>query len=97
MMDQIKQGLYKFPSPAWDSVSEPAIDLVMWLMQVDVSKRATVEQALEHPWMQMDDTKETVVEPTPKPVENDRKRRAPPTYTAQKTELLRETRRRRRK
>ncbi|KAJ3031899.1 UNVERIFIED_CONTAM: hypothetical protein HDU68_010858 [Siphonaria sp. JEL0065] len=54
MMDQIKQGLYNFPSPWWDEVSPEAIDLIKKLIIVDPQARLTAAQALQHPWMTME-------------------------------------------
>jgi len=54
MPDQIKGGKYCFPSPAWDSISDEAIDLVVWLLTVDPEQRASVDDALAHDWMNME-------------------------------------------
>ncbi|RUS23159.1 kinase-like domain-containing protein [Endogone sp. FLAS-F59071] len=53
MQNQIRQGRFDFPSPYWDDISEEARDLVTKLLTVDPSKRATVDEALDHPWMHM--------------------------------------------
>src|SRR3989338_1252806 len=42
---------YGFPSPWWDCVSSCAKDLIVRLLQMDPSRRLTVEQALAHPWI----------------------------------------------
>ncbi|RKP06701.1 kinase-like domain-containing protein [Thamnocephalis sphaerospora] len=55
LKDQIRQGMYKFPPEHWKEVSDDAIDLVEWLLTVNPDGRATVEQALSHPWMQQAD------------------------------------------
>lgn len=47
----IKKGEYDFPSPYWDSVSEPAKDLVRKLLVVDPSKRYDADKILAHPWI----------------------------------------------
>jgi calcium/calmodulin-dependent protein kinase I len=47
----IKKGDYSFPSPYWDKVSKPAIDLIQNLLQVDPAKRLTIEEAMLHPWI----------------------------------------------
>ncbi|KAI8818198.1 kinase-like domain-containing protein [Fimicolochytrium jonesii] len=51
MADQIRQGKYEFRSPWWDKISRDAIDLIKGLLTVDPSKRLTVHQALDHPWI----------------------------------------------
>ncbi|KAI9324423.1 kinase-like domain-containing protein [Zopfochytrium polystomum] len=53
MSEQIKGGLYNFPSPYWDEVSAEAIDLVKKLMTVDPDTRLTAEEAINHPWFQV--------------------------------------------
>ncbi|KAL1918089.1 uncharacterized protein VTP21DRAFT_3355 [Calcarisporiella thermophila] len=50
---QILKGMYDMPSPYWDNISKEAKDLVRKLLTVSPSKRITVEEALEHPWMKM--------------------------------------------
>ena len=44
-------GHYVFPSPYWDTISKEAMDFVSTLLVRDPSKRATAQQALEHPWI----------------------------------------------
>ncbi|RMJ28248.1 serine threonine-protein kinase Chk2 [Aspergillus sp. HF37] len=51
MAQQIKMGRFDYPSPYWDSVGDPALDLIDRMLTVDVGKRITVDQCLEHPWM----------------------------------------------
>lgn len=43
-------GRFDYPSPYWDSVGDPALDLIDRMLTVDVDKRITIEQCLEHPW-----------------------------------------------
>ncbi|GJJ78033.1 serine/threonine-protein kinase CHEK2 [Entomortierella parvispora] len=52
---QVLQSMYTFPSPYWDSVSDEAVDLVQGLLAQDVTARLTVDEALEHVWMTMED------------------------------------------
>ncbi|ORX91130.1 Pkinase-domain-containing protein [Basidiobolus meristosporus CBS 931.73] len=54
MQSQIKEGIYGFPSPYWDNISPEAISLIKQLLQVNPEKRLTVDEALEHPWMNME-------------------------------------------
>jgi serine/threonine-protein kinase Chk2 len=51
LAQQIKMGRFDYPSPYWDSVGDPALDLIDRMLTVDVDKRITVDQCLEHPWM----------------------------------------------
>jgi calcium/calmodulin-dependent protein kinase I len=47
----IKKADYSFPSPYWDKVSKPAIDLIQKLLQLDPAKRLTIDEAMKHPWI----------------------------------------------
>ncbi|KAJ2378761.1 serine/threonine protein kinase [Coemansia sp. RSA 2607] len=51
MRDQIIHGIYGFPSPYWDGISDDARDLVFQMLQVDPRNRITVDAALAHPWL----------------------------------------------
>ncbi|KAJ5922686.1 hypothetical protein N7516_010389, partial [Penicillium verrucosum] len=51
LAQQIKMGRFDYPSPYWDSVGDPALDLIDRMLTVDVDKRITVDECLEHPWM----------------------------------------------
>ncbi|CAO3652762.1 unnamed protein product [Mucor hiemalis] len=51
MKAQIKMGRFEFSSPYWDGVSSEAKDLVTKLLTVDPEERATIDEAMEHPWM----------------------------------------------
>lgn len=50
LSQQIKMGRFDYPSPYWDSVGDPALDLIDRMLTVDVDKRYTIDQCLEHPW-----------------------------------------------
>lgn len=52
MYRRIIVGDYHFHPDYWCDVSDEAKDLVRGLLTVDPAKRLTVEQALEHPWVQ---------------------------------------------
>ena len=43
-------GRFDYPSPYWDSVGDPALDLIDRMLTVDVDKRITIDECLEHPW-----------------------------------------------
>lgn len=51
LAQQIKLGKFDYPSPYWDSVPDLALDLIDRMLTVDVKKRITVDECLEHPWM----------------------------------------------
>jgi len=51
LFEQIKKGQYRFDSPYWDEVSEPAKDVVRKLLQIDPVKRISATQLLEEPWV----------------------------------------------
>ncbi|KAF2740516.1 lanosterol 14-alpha-demethylase [Polyplosphaeria fusca] len=50
LSQQIKMGRFDYPSPYWDSVGDPALDLIDRMLTVDVDQRITIDQCLEHPW-----------------------------------------------
>jgi len=47
----VKEGTVKFPSPAWDKVSAPAIAFVKRLLDKDPDRRPSAAQALRDPWI----------------------------------------------
>ncbi|KAJ1911066.1 serine/threonine protein kinase, partial [Mycoemilia scoparia] len=51
LKQQIINGIYSFPSPNWDSISDGAKDLVESMLVVDPKLRITVDEALKHPWL----------------------------------------------
>ncbi|KAF4989360.1 hypothetical protein FGRMN_9159 [Fusarium graminum] len=51
LSQQIKTGRFDYPSPYWDSVGDPALDLIDSMLIVDPEKRFTIDQCLEHPWL----------------------------------------------
>lgn len=51
MAQQIKMGRFDYPSPYWDSVGDPALDLIDRMLTVNADQRITVEGCLEHPWL----------------------------------------------
>ena len=44
-------GQFNYPSPYWDSVGDPALDLIDRMLTVDFDKRITIDECLEHPWI----------------------------------------------
>ncbi|KAK3341595.1 kinase-like domain-containing protein [Lasiosphaeria hispida] len=54
LSQQIRKGRFDYPSPYWDSVGDPALDLIDSMLVVDPERRFTVDQCLAHPWMTAD-------------------------------------------
>ncbi|XP_038055671.1 serine/threonine-protein kinase DCLK1-like [Patiria miniata] len=55
LFDHIIAGDFQFISPYWDSISEVAKDLISCMLEVDVEKRFSAAQVMEHPWVASDD------------------------------------------
>ncbi|KAI1123352.1 kinase-like domain-containing protein [Nemania abortiva] len=51
LSQQIKSGRFDYPSPYWDSVGDPALDLIDHMLVVDPERRFDVDQCLQHPWL----------------------------------------------
>jgi len=51
LVQQISMGHFDYPSPYWDPVGDPALDLIDRMLTVDPEERITVDGCLEHPWM----------------------------------------------
>ena len=51
LAQQIKMGRFDYPSPYWDSVGDPALDLIDRMLTLDVETRITIDGCLEHPWI----------------------------------------------
>eukprot|EP00186_Timspurckia_oligopyrenoides_P003150 CAMPEP_0182444006 /NCGR_PEP_ID=MMETSP1172-20130603/2592_1 /TAXON_ID=708627 /ORGANISM="Timspurckia oligopyrenoides, Strain CCMP3278" /LENGTH=925 /DNA_ID=CAMNT_0024639453 /DNA_START=260 /DNA_END=3037 /DNA_ORIENTATION=- len=52
-MQQILSGMLSFPEMSWQGVSREAIDLVRQTLVYNPEERPTVDQLLEHEWLQM--------------------------------------------
>ena len=50
LSQQIQMGKFDYPSPYWDSVGDPALDLIDRMLTVDVEQRIGIDKCLEHPW-----------------------------------------------
>jgi serine/threonine-protein kinase Chk2 len=50
LAQQILGGRFDYPSPYWDSVGDPALDLIDRMLTVDPDKRISIDGCLEHPW-----------------------------------------------
>ena len=51
LSQQIKLARFDYPSPYWDSVGDPALDLIDKMLTVDPEQRATIDECLQHPWI----------------------------------------------
>lgn len=51
LAQQIKMGRFDYPSPYWDPIGDPALDLIDRMLTVDVEKRITIDECLQHPWL----------------------------------------------
>lgn len=51
LSQQIKMGRFDYPSPYWDPVGDSALDLIDRMLTVDVEKRISIDECLEHPWI----------------------------------------------
>lgn len=43
-------GRFDYPSPYFDHVGDPALDLTDGMLVVDPEKRFTIKQCIDHPW-----------------------------------------------
>lgn len=57
--DQIKKGRFRFNHPSWRSVSQRAKDLISEMLVVDAKRRPTIDEVLQHSWLQDNDMKRT--------------------------------------
>ena len=44
-------GRFDYPSPYWDNVGDPALDLIDRMLTVNTDQRITIEECLDHPWV----------------------------------------------
>jgi len=54
LLDDIRHCKYDFEGDCWKSVSDEAKDLISRLLTLDVTKRLTANEAINHPWTQKD-------------------------------------------
>ncbi|XP_074526827.1 serine/threonine-protein kinase Chk2 isoform X2 [Halichoeres trimaculatus] len=57
--EQIIGGEFTMVASKWRNISDQAKDVVRKLLVVDPSKRMTIEEALQHPWLQDDEMLKT--------------------------------------
>merc|ERR1711907_621338 len=53
ILQRITTGRLQFDSGEWDSISEPAKELLRAMLQSDPDKRITAHQVQLHPWFSM--------------------------------------------
>ena len=51
LTEKVARGQYTYLSPWWDTMSDSVKDLISHLLCVDVKKRYTIDQFLNHPWI----------------------------------------------
>lgn len=51
MKKRIRTGQYDFPNPEWKNVSQAAKDLIKGMLNVDPSKRLTIEEVMRNKWI----------------------------------------------
>ncbi len=76
LTEKVARGQYTFLSPWWDDISKSAQDLVSHLLTVDPEKRYSIQEFLDHPWIQQSN-EETYAAADAPPL-------ATPLYTRQK-------------
>ncbi|XP_051776996.1 serine/threonine-protein kinase Chk2 isoform X1 [Erpetoichthys calabaricus] len=78
--DQITKGQYLLVPSIWNNISDLAQDVVKKLLVVNPKERLTLDQALDHPWMQ-DESMRSTAQELMYPI----KMMLPPTTTEQPT------------
>ena len=58
IMKRVILGEYDLKSPPFDKLSKNALDLIRKLLTMDVNKRISAEQALNHPWFKANKSQE---------------------------------------
>ena len=51
LFDKIVTGDYEFISPFWDDISSSAKQLISRMLEINVKKRLSAAEVLEHPWV----------------------------------------------
>jgi len=51
LFEKILNADYDFPDPEWTNISNDAKDFIRQLLVLDIEKRYTTKQCLEHPWL----------------------------------------------
>ena len=58
IIDNIQKGTYDLNSPIFDKISKSAIDLIQKLLNKDIEKRISAQEALNHPWFKEQKSRE---------------------------------------
>ncbi|XP_061638796.1 serine/threonine-protein kinase DCLK1b isoform X1 [Phyllopteryx taeniolatus] len=58
LFQEILRAEPEFPAPHWDNVSDSAKALIAGMLRVDVDRRLSAAQVLEHPWVNEDGVSE---------------------------------------
>ena len=58
IMENVKTGKYDLQSSPFDKASKNVLDLIKKLLVMDVNKRISAQEALQHPWFQENKSKE---------------------------------------
>ena len=58
IIDNIQKGSYDLNSPTFDKISKSAIDLIQKLLNKDIEKRISAQEALNHPWFKEQKSRE---------------------------------------
>ncbi|KAF1949347.1 lanosterol 14-alpha-demethylase [Byssothecium circinans] len=51
LSQQIKAARFDYPSPYWDSVGDPALDLIDRMLTKEADLRISIDECLQHPWV----------------------------------------------
>jgi len=89
MNDQIINGLYTFPDEFWSDVSDSVKDLIRKMMCIDPVRRLTIDEVLQHPWLN-DDVENTtrvdnILYPMPRKSSTNEKKRVTTERNDEKT------------
>ncbi|ORX59419.1 Pkinase-domain-containing protein [Hesseltinella vesiculosa] len=63
LTQKVAKCQYEFLSPWWDVISDGAKDLISHTLCMNPRKRYTIQQFLDHPWMQQQEKKQLSSEP----------------------------------
>merc|ERR1719210_2661066 len=61
----IRLGRYEYDPEEWEEISDEAKNLIDHLICLDVNKRLTAKEVLQHPWLNMSDDDEQDEATTP--------------------------------
>jgi len=53
ILQRVQAGVYSFEGREWEVVTEAAKDMISQMLVMDISKRATAKQLLQHRWFQV--------------------------------------------